>query len=161
MFSEREREQVASSISQEIFDVDLDGIAGNERVIIERITPNGTTYTTFIIQRFCAVSGIWYTQYTWSVAGLFNTEIENEIWSIFNAPVVILKISDATSSFLSYRVVGYQFGVLTNLIVRDSIFQGNVFFDNFNIIEQTGNHYRIWLISNGSLNLFPYHLPII
>lgn len=157
MYSERERERAASSISQEIFDIDLDGIPGNERVIIERFTDTtDTTYTTFIIQRFYPVSGTWHTEYTWSVKGLVYTEIENENWSVINAPVVILKISDGTGNFLSYRAVGYHFGILTNLISRDSIFQGNVFFYGFNIIEQTGNQYRIWQISQGKLGLFPY-----
>ncbi|NLM10156.1 MAG: hypothetical protein GX213_05140 [Clostridiaceae bacterium] len=157
-----EREPVTSSISQEISDIDLDGFPGNERVIIERITDiTNTTYTTFIIQRFCPVSGNWYTQYIWTIEGLVYTEIENENWNILNAPVVILKVFARTGSFLTYRVVGYHFGALTNLVARDSIFQGNVFFDDFNIIEKIGNQYRIWQISHDELHLSPYRVPII
>jgi len=49
-----------------------------ERVIAERITdPTDTTFTTFIIQRFCPVSGDWHTQYTWLIEGLADTGIEN------------------------------------------------------------------------------------
>lgn len=148
------RESITSSISQDIFNIDLDGIPCNERVIIERLTDTtDTTYTTFTVQFLCPFSGSWLTLYTWTVKGLVHTEIENEIWNILNAPAAILKIFDETGTILSYRVIAYQSGILTSLISRDGIFQGDVFFDGFNIIERSGTQYRTWMISDGKLVL--------
>lgn len=157
-----EREQPTSSISQELFDIDLDGIPGNERVVIERLTDvTDTTYTTLMIQRFCPAIKNWRTEYLWTVEGLVHTEIENEFWYVLNAPVVILKVSQGSGSFLDYRVIGYHFGTLQELLSREAIFQGSVFIDAYNIIEQTGNQYSIWVVRQGVLNLVSYRVPII
>lgn len=150
-------EQPASSIFQEVHDIELDGIMGNEQVIIGGSTdPLGRSYTAFTIQHFDTSLQRWRTEYVWSVQKIADTDIENAIWNITGMPVVLLKLYDGDTGGLSYRVLGYQNGSIGELITRDNIGQRNVFFYGNSIIEQTGRDYLVWAKVNGALMLIPY-----
>lgn len=150
-------EQAASSIFQEIKYIELDGIMGNEQVIIEGSTnPEEVSYTSFIIQRFDMSILEWITEYVWTIDELIVTDVENGYWNISGAPVVILKATQGSGEWLSYRVVGYRDGKLQELIVRENILQGNAFLYGGGIFEQSGNQYYIWTVVQGELKLIPY-----
>ena len=150
-------EQPASSIFQEIHDIELDGIMGNEQVIIEGSTdPLGSSYTVFTIQRFDTSLQGWCTEYVWSIQKIAETDIENAIWNITGTPVVLLKLYNGNNGGLSYRVLGYQNGSFAELIARDNIGQRNVFFYGNCIIEQAGRDYFVWTKEEGALILIPY-----
>lgn len=150
-------EQPASSIYQEIKDIELDGIIGNERVIIEGSTnPEGRSYTSFAIQRFNPLVNEWRTEYTWIINELAEAEVENGYWNVTGSPAVLLKMSQKNGEWFSYRVVGYNYGILRELAARDGLCHGNVFFYGSSIIEQSCGQYSIWAVIDGLLVLVPY-----
>jgi hypothetical protein len=150
-------EQPASSIFQEIKDIELDGIMGNEQVIIEESTnPEGNSYVSFAIQRFDTGLGDWSTEYVWTMDNPFSADVENGYWNVTGAPAVLLKVLQRDSGGLSYRIVGYSRGSLNELVARDNIAQGNAFFYGGSIIEQVGTEYSIWVVMDGELTLVPY-----
>lgn len=150
-------EQPASSIFQEIKEIELDGIVGNEQVIMEESTgPDGKSYGSFAIRRFNAGMGDWLTEYVWTVDNPSSMDIENGYWNVTGTPVVLLKVQHGNSGGLSYRVVGYTYGNLLELIARDNLAMGNAFFYGSSIIEQTGRQYFIWVVMDGELTLIPY-----
>lgn len=150
-------EQAASSIYQEITDVELDGLMGNEQVIIERSTnPEDVSYTSFTIQRFDPGIRDWRTEYTWTIGELAEAGVENGFWNVTGGPVVILKAIQAGGERFSYRIIGYSSGKLGELVVREGLYDGNVFFYGCGIIEQRNGQYAIWTVIDGELALIPY-----
>jgi hypothetical protein len=148
-------EQPASSIFQEIKDIELDGIMGNEQIVMEESTnPEGNSYSSFAIRRFDVGLGDWRTGYVWSVDNPSSTDLENGYWNATGTPVVLLKVRQGTG--ISYRVIGACYGSLREFIARDNLEQGNVFFYGGNIIEQAGRNYFIWAMVDGELTLIPY-----
>lgn len=150
-------EQPASSIFQEIKDIELDGTMGNEQVIIEESTnPEGKSYVSFAIQRFHTVAGDWVTEYVWTVDNPSSADVENGYWNVTGTPAVLLKVQQGNDGGLSYRIIGYSYGNLREIVARDNLTQGNVFFYGSSIIEQAGGQYFSWALINGELKLIPY-----
>ncbi|MBP7176297.1 MAG: hypothetical protein KBA53_08815 [Thermoclostridium sp.] len=149
-------EQPASSIFQEIRDIELDGIMGNELVIMEELTPpDGRSRISFTIQRFDTGLGSWRNEYVWIADNHSSADIENECWNITKTPAVLLKAQQRNGD-ISYRVVGTCNGSLYEFIARDSLPQGNSFFYGGSIIEQAEGQYSIWVMTDGKLALNPY-----
>jgi hypothetical protein len=150
-------EQPASSIFQEIKDIELDGIMGNEQVIIEESTnPEGSSYVSFTLQRFDTGADEWITEYTWTVDNPYSADIENGYWNVTGTPVILLKVWQRNDGGFSYRIVGCGSEGLQELVVRDNLAQGNAFFYGGSIIEQSGRQYFIWAVVDGELTLIPY-----
>jgi len=149
-------EEPTSSIFQEIRGIELDGIIGNEQVVMEELTPpNGKSHISFAIQRLDSGLGDWLTEYVWTVDNPSHADIENEYWNITGTPVVLLKVHKRNGN-ISYRVVGTCNGCLCEFIARDNLPPGNSFFYGGTIIEQTGGQYFIWAMADGKLALIPY-----
>ncbi len=142
-----------------VFPVYLGGLPGYERAVIYSSQTGPSTIAQ--IQKYNDRENKWEIEYQTKAEGVPYFQVLNGYLEAAGLNVVVFYFTVGSGVFLDYTVVGRKDGKITELIKRSEIFQGDVWFQGGQLVEQYGNRYRTWKRRNGRLTLVPYRIPIL
>ncbi|MFZ5966831.1 MAG: hypothetical protein ACOYVK_06620 [Bacillota bacterium] len=118
-------------------------------------------YQTLVnIIRYSKAFGTWLCIYAKLYTGYTGIKFYNQYWNAVNQKVLVLYSEPAGSGgFISYTVLGEEDGQIVEYISQENIFSGTVFFQDNQLIQGSGNQFKVWKKINDQFVLEPYHMP--